>query len=265
MPPGSPLALTTEERILLYLSDFRNLEERYVLPQAVTQKAIAYAADIHRKHVSRYIESLVREDGLTQVKVHIEGEKQRMLAYYLTARGLEKAKKIKERLGTVRVPIRVKGKMRQMTLREIDDATSVHLTFADIVREAMAVDDLDLEYLEGIDERRMRAMDERVRQLEDYARAIMTAWQDGRVTATERMLIEQLREHLGVSREEHARIEREVMEEILSDRSAIYRAVVREAAEDGAINEEERSLLEALRKKLGLGPEECARVEAEIR
>ena len=41
MHPRSPLALTTEERILLYLSDFRNMEERYALPQALTQKAIA--------------------------------------------------------------------------------------------------------------------------------------------------------------------------------------------------------------------------------
>src|SRR2546421_4795812 len=48
----SPLALPTEDRILLYFSDFRNMEERYVLPQALTQKAIAFAAGIPRKHLS---------------------------------------------------------------------------------------------------------------------------------------------------------------------------------------------------------------------
>jgi len=31
----SPLALTTEERILLYLSDFRGMEERFELPEAL--------------------------------------------------------------------------------------------------------------------------------------------------------------------------------------------------------------------------------------
>jgi tellurite resistance protein len=261
---GSPLSLTTEDRILLYLSDFRNMEERYVLPQALTQKAIAFAAGIHRKHVSRYLDDMVKDGHLAETKAHVEGEKQRMFAYFLSSRGWERAQGIKERLSALRVPIRVKGDLRQMTLKEIDDATSVHLTFSDIVREAMDVDVLDLEVLEGIDERRRRAMDDRLRQLEDYARAIMIAWKDGRVTATERLLMEQLREHLGVTREEHERIERQVMEDAVSKRSAIYRAVAMEALEGGPVSSEERELLEALRKQLGLRPDECARLESEV-
>lgn len=261
--PGSPLSLTTEDRILLYLSDFRNMEDRYVLPQALTQKAIAFAAGIHRKHVSRYLDDMVKEGHLTETKGHVEGEKQRMFAYFLSPRGWERAQGIKERLALLRVAIRVKGEVRQMTLKEIDDATSLHLTFSDIVREAMDVELLDLEILEGIDDRRRRAMDDRLKQLEDYARAIMIAWKDGRVTATERLLIEQLREHLGVTREEHERIERQVMEDSISKRSAIYRAVAQEALEDGPVNPGERELLETLRKQLGLRPEEIARIEAE--
>ena len=265
MHPGSPLALTTEERILLYLSDFRNMEERYALPQALTQKAIAYAAGIHRKHVSRYLDDMVKEGNLTEQKGHIEGEKQRMLAYFLAPRGWERAQSIKARLEAVYVPVRVKGEVQQMTLHEIDAATSVHLTFADIVREAMDVDMLDLETLESIDERRKRAMDERVAQLEKYTRAIMIAWKDGRVSATERLLVEQVREHLGITREEHERIEREVMEEVLSNRGGVYRAVAEEAIEDGAINDEERQLLEVLRKRLGMAPDEVTAIEAKLR
>jgi tellurite resistance protein len=260
----SGLSLTTEDRILLYLSDFRNMEDRYVLPQALTQKAIAFAAGIHRKHVSRYLDDMVKDGSLAETKAHVEGEKQRMFAYYLSSRGWERAQGIKERLAALRVPIRAKGELRQMTLKEIDDATSVHLTFSDIVREAMDVQTLDLEVLEGIDDRRRRAMDDRLRQLEDYARAIMIAWKDGRVTATERLLIEQLREHLGVTREEHDRIERQVMEDAVGRRSAIYRAVAEEALENGPVSSEERELLETLRKQLGLRPEESARIEAEV-
>src|SRR3989304_19312 len=209
MHPGSPLALTTEERILLYLSDLRNREERYALPQALTQKAIAYAAGIPRKHVSRYLDDVVKDGHLTEQKGHIEGEKQRMLAYFLAPRGWERAESSKARLEAVYVPVRVKGEVQQMTLHEIDAATSVHLTFADIVREAMNVDMLDLEPLESIDERRKRAMDERVAQLEKYTRAIMIAWKDGRVSATERLLVDQVREHLGITREAHERIEKQ--------------------------------------------------------
>src|SRR5438046_856119 len=125
------------------------MEERYVLPQALTQKAIAFAAGIQRKHLSRYLDEMTR------------------------------------------------GK-------------------------------------------------------------------DGRVTATERLLVEQLRENLGISREEQDRIESQVIEEVLEDRTGIYRAVAEEALEDGPITEDERELLEALRKKLGLSARDCREIEAEI-
>ena len=263
--PEPLLALNTEDRILLYLSDFRNMEDRYVLPQALSQKAIAFAAGIQRKHLSRYLDQMVKEGYLVEAKTHIEGEKQRMLAYYLAPRGWERAVGIKQRLASLKVPIKMKtGETREMSLAEIDKATSVHLSFSDIVREAMQTHSLDLTYLEGIDERRKREMDERVKILEDYTRAVMTAWKDGRVTATERLLIDQLGRHLGITREEHERIESQVVEEVLSNRAGIYRAVAAEALENGPINPEERELLEALRKKLGLSEDDCHRVEAEL-
>lgn len=262
--PEPALALSTEDRIVLYLSDFRNMEERYVLPQALSQKAIAYAVGIQRKHLSRYLDDLVKEGILVETKAHIEGEKQRMLAYYLAPRGWARASGVKEHLSSIRVPVRSDGETREMTLDEIDKATSAHLSFADIVREAMKVDTLDLRELEGIDERRKREMDERVKDLEDYARAIMTAWKDGRVSATERLLIEQLREHLGISLEEHERIETQVMEEVLANREGIYRAVAGEAFEHPPVTPEERELLEALRKKLGLSEEDVRRIETRL-
>src|SRR3989441_11609370 len=105
----SPLALTTEERILLYLSDFRGMEDRFELPEALTQRAIAFAAGTQRKHLSRYLDDLVKEGMLEQKKAHIESQRQRMLAYYLTPRGWGRAMEIKQQLSLVHVPIRVKN------------------------------------------------------------------------------------------------------------------------------------------------------------
>src|SRR3989441_4486575 len=207
---------------------------------------------------------MVRDGFLTETKAHIEGEKQRMLAYYLAPRGWERARGIKARLWRVRVPVKVAGTMKERTLDEIARATSVHLPLSDIVREAMNVDVLDLESLEGIDDRRKRAMDDRVKRLEDYTRAVMTAWKDGRVTATERLLVEQLRENLGISREEQERIENEVLEEVIENRAGIYRAVAAQALEDGPVTEDVRELLEALRKKLGLSSHDCREIESEL-
>src|SRR2546430_15903633 len=84
---------------------------------------------------------MVRDGFLTETKAHIEGEKQRMLAYYLAPRGWERAMGIKERLSKVRVPVKVAGATKEMSVEEIDRATSVHLTLSDIVREAMNVDE----------------------------------------------------------------------------------------------------------------------------
>jgi len=260
--------LTTEERILLYLTDFRGMEDRFELPEAVTQRAIAFAAGIQRKHLSRYLDDLVKEGHLEERKAHIEGQRQRMLAYVLLPKGWARAMAIKEQLASVRVTIRVAGEIKEMRLEEIDRATSVRLTFSDIVREALRVDLLDLSELEKIDERRRVEMDERLKKLESYTRALMTAWKDGRVTATEHLLLEELREHLGVSSEEHDRMESEAIskaEAAGSDRYAIYRLVAAEAWEHGKVTARERELLESLRKALQIPMAEADEVEAEAK
>jgi len=268
MKEPSPLALTTEERILLYLSDFRGMDERFELPEALTQRAIAFAAGTQRKHLSRYLDDLVKEGMLEQKKAHVEGQRQRMLAYYLTPRGWARAMEIKQDLAALHVPIRVGGETKQMTLEEIDKATSVRLTFSDIVREALRTDMLNLSELEKIDDRRREDMDERVKKLEAYTRALMTAWKDGRVTATERLLLDQLREHLGVSHEEHERMEAEAIsrsEDAISDRLELYKVVASEAWEHGAVTPRERELMEALRKALQIPKADATRLEETVK
>src|SRR2546428_154356 len=128
--------MTTEDRILLYFSDFRNMEERYVLPQALTQKATAFAAGIQRKHLSRYLDGMVRDGFLTETKAHIEGEKQRMLAYYLAPRGWERAMGIKERLTKIRVPVKVAGTAKESSVAVIENCAGINRAVA-----AQAVED----------------------------------------------------------------------------------------------------------------------------
>jgi len=261
------LSLTTEERVLLYLSDFKGMEDRFDLPVALTQKSVAFAAGIHRKHVSRYLDELVAEGAVAERKSHIEGMRQRMLAYHLTGKGWERAKQIREHLSTIRVPIRVNGEMRDMTLEEIDRSTSVRLTFADIVREAMAVSVLDMAHLETIDERRRRDMDDRLEKIEAYAKAMLTAWQDGKVTATEQLLLEQLRAHLEISELDHRRIETDVLTRVLGtmeDERKTYRDLFRHALAGGKIAPKVREVLEAARRLLHVTKDESERIEREV-
>ena len=261
------MTLTTEERILLYVSDFKGMEDRFELPLSLTQKSIAFAAGIHRKHVSRYLDELVADGSLVERKAHIEGMRQRMLAYYLAPKGWERASRIREHLSTIRVPIRVSGEIREMTLEEIDKATSVRLTFSDIVREAMDTPLLDMAHLETIDERRKREMDERLARIEAYAKAVLTAWQDGKVTATEQLLLEQLREHLQISELDHRRIETDVLNKVLGtmeDERKTYRDVLRHARSGRRLSPKDRSLLEEVRRLLHVTKDEADRIEREV-
>lgn len=265
--PETRLALTTEERILLYMSEFHRMEERFELPLALTQKSIAFAAGIHRKHVSRYLDGLVAEGAIAERKAHIEGMKQRMLAYYLTGKGWDRAKQIRAHLATVRVPIRVGGETKEMTLDEIDHATSVHLTFSDIVREAMDAPLLDMDRLGTIDERRKREMDERVAKIEAYAKAMLTAWQDGKVTATEQLLLEQIRQHLEISELDHRRIESDVIHRVLGtmeDERKTYRDLFRHALAVGRVTPKTRDILEDARRLLRVSKPEAERIEREV-
>jgi len=265
--PESRLSLTTEERILLFMSDFRGMDERFELPIALTQKSIAFAAGIHRKHVSRYLDELVAEGSVTERKAHIEGMKQRMLAYYLAPRGWERAVRIREHLSTVRVPVRVEGEMREMSLAEIDKATSVRLTFSDIVREAMDAPLLDMERLGTIDERRKREMDDRLEKIEAYAKAMLTAWQDGKVSATEQLLLEQLREHLEISELDHRRIEGNVLQRVLGtmeDERKTYRDLFRHAVAGGTLTSRVRRVLNDARGLLRIPKAEARGIEREV-
>lgn len=259
-----PLSVTTEERILLYLSDFKGMEERFEVPEALTQESIARAAAIQRKHVSRYLDDLVREALMVERKAHVEGRRQRMFVYHLTPQGWRRSQTIKEYLRGLRLPVRVRGEIKQMTMEEIDKATSVRVTFVDLVREATTSDVIDLSELERIDERRKRDMGARLRKLEEYTKALMTAWRDGRVTATERLLMEQLRQHLGITEAEHERIESDVVESLTGEKErsiAIYRNVYRDALRRGGIAQNEREMLGVLRDSLGLIEEDQSAIE----
>jgi hypothetical protein len=153
-----------------------------------------------------------------------------------------------------------------MTLAEIDGATSVRLSFSDIVREAMDRPVLELRELEQIDERRTREMDERLGRIEAYAKAMLTAWQDGKVTATEQLLLEQLRQHLEISELDHRRIESDTLERVLGtmeDERKTYRDVVRHASTRGPLAKS-RPLLEAVRRLLRVTKADADRVEREV-
>lgn len=260
-------AITSKERIVLYLSEFHNMEDRYELPSDVIQQSIAFSTGVQRKHLSQYLDSLIEEDLIVERKAHIQGMKQRMNGYYLTPGGYTRATEMRRKVEQIVVPILMNGSVKEMRVADIDDATSVHITLCDIVREAILGDGLTINALETIEQRKRLALEAKEQDTDVYKRAVLTAWRDGRVTATERFLVEELRKHLNITEEQHRALEAEIVKRLAQDHMEfrrIYRTVLEVALGDKVISGPEESILEGLRRVMRISRREHDEMVREV-
>ena len=249
MPNG--LALHTEDRILLYLSSFGSLDEVYEAESDLTQKEIAINVKVQRKHVSRYLKKLMEDDLIDEKVCHVKGAKQRMRCYSLTGPGKIKAKEIAQHVGNKKIMVKINGEAKEMLVSEIDGATSVHLTLSDIVAEAMDGHDvLIMKNLESIEENRRRMMDEKTHRAEAYRNALGVAWRNGILTTSEKHLIDALKEHLGVSDEEHKFMETKIINDIPKQDAHVdlYEEVLNIL--DSKLTPREEQIVEILKQRL---------------
>lgn len=251
MPLEDITSLTSKERILLYLLDFRYMDDRYELPQDLIQEAISYCTGVQRKHLSKYLDDLMNEDMLVERKAHIQGMKQRMNGYYLTSTGYSKATEIRDRICHTEVDVKDNGRTRRMKVCDIDDMTPARVTYSDVVRLAIENGQLTLPDLLNIDAKKRAALEAKERVTDTYKRALETAWRDGQVTATERFLIEELRRHLNITEAQHQALEAEILKQVAQDHMEflrIYRGVLEIAMSDGQVSGAEAEIIEVLRK-----------------
>ena len=260
-------ALTSKDRIMIYLTDFINMEDRYELPAGLTQELISNGTGIQRKHLSQYLKDLLEENLVTERKAHIQGMKQRMNGYYLTATGYTKAKDLKSRLENVVVPVSLNGKSTMKRVADIDDMTSAHITLCDIIREAIQEGTLSMADLEDLEREKRESIEEEEQATDTYRRALRTAWRDGRVTATERFLVEELRKHLKVTEGQHRALEEEIVRKLAQDHMEfrrIYKTVLEVALADHVISGPEEAILEGLRRVMRLSRQEHEELVSEV-
>ena len=247
------LSLTVEERILLHLSDYKNLEGKYEFPSGLTQRGIAEEVGVQQKHLSRHLKKLVSEGLISENSSRVIAMKQRMKVYPLTYDGMMRANELRVFVGGKVVPIVIKGDKKEMKISEIDKSTSVHLTFSDIVRQAVECDVLDMCTLEKVEEEKRRQADKVTQREVVYKEALAAAWRSGILTPSEQMLVNALREHLGLSQDDHDRIEAEVFidvnERVLEGRQ-LYDELRAIAYANGEPPEVAKDMLRALRKRL---------------
>ncbi len=261
------LSLTSKDRILLYLSEFSDMADRYELPPDLIQESIAFSTGIQRKHLSQYLRDLIKEELVVERKAHIHGVKQRMNGYYLTSCGFTKAISLRNKVSTIAVPILVDEDVREMKVEAIDDLTSAHITLCDIVREAISNKELRMTDLESVETRKREDIETKEQDTDIYKRALQTAWRDGRVTATERFLVEELRKHLNITDEQHRTLEDQIIRRLAQDHMEfrrIYRKVLEVSLADKVISGPEVAILEELRRVMRISRQEHEELVKEV-
>tara|TARA_Y100000766_G_scaffold199447_1_gene171752 strand:- start:1859 stop:2821 length:963 start_codon:yes stop_codon:yes gene_type:complete len=230
--------LTTEERTLLHLLDHQLPENNWEAPMELTQAGISAAVHVQRKHVPRTLKRLEQQSLLNTTSRHVPGARQRRRVYSLTSEGRERAHLILNRIKST--PIQSDGTTVLLeslltssqnileTLGHIDEHMVVH---SDPVMSPVS-------HPEGSASLDAQAGEALIRRM--FARA----WQDGRITKDEQLLLNEVVDFLGMHPERVRRLSNEARREIdAPPPEEIYLDMLRQALVDGVIHDEEEALL----------------------
>ena len=233
--------LTTEERTLLHLLNHQLPENNWEAPMELTQAGISAAVHVQRKHVPRTLKRLEQQNCLNTTSRHVPGARQRRRVYSLTNEGRDRAQSILERIRST--PVQHEGQTVLLetlmkssentleTLAHVDEHLVVHV---DPVMSPVS-------HPEGSASLDAQAGEALVRRM--FARA----WQDGRITKDEQLLLNEVVDFLGMHPERVRRLSNEARREINAPPpEEIYLDMLRQALVDGVIHEEEEALLKTV-------------------
>lgn len=233
--------LTTEERTLLHLMFHQLPEGVWEAPAELTQAGISAAVHVQRKHVPRTLKRLEQQAAIDNTSRHVPGARQRRRVYSLTIQGRDRANALHTKLG--KTPIRSNGKTVLLesffkssispleTLAHIDENLTYHQSpVLSPVSHPEGAASLDAQAGEAL-----------VRRM--FARA----WEDGRITKDEQLLLNEVVDFLGMHPDRVRRLSNEARREIdVPPPEEIYRDMLRQALVDGTIHDEEEALLKTV-------------------
>ncbi|MAR46460.1 MAG: hypothetical protein CMA41_01460 [Euryarchaeota archaeon] len=233
--------LTTEERMLLHLLDHQLPENNWEAPMALTQAGISAAVHVQRKHVPRTLKRLEGKSFLNTTSRHVPGARQRRRVYSLTNQGRESAQSILKKIKSTPVQSNGTTVLLESLLSSSQDTLE---TLAHIDEHMVAHSEpvmSPVSHPEGSASLDAQAGESLVRRL--FARA----WQDGRITKDEQLLLNEVVDFLGMHPDRVRRLSNEARREIdVPPPEEIYLDMLRQALVDGVIHEEEEALLQTV-------------------
>ncbi len=253
--------LTVEERVLVHLSDNRIEEGSWEAAVSNTQAGISSAVHIQRKHLPRTLKKMIDSADVIQEMRHVEGSKQRRRVYALSESGIARCAEIRNRI----LSMKISKDGEEVSLSELksNEPLLIVISHIDSARKwnkaplLVPISEAKGEVgIEGqVSESLVKAVFER-------------AWRDGSLSEAERGIVEEIVDFLGMSPERVTRIEQDALNNLSEskgpDRERIYRDLLEQALEDGEIIEEEKVMLETLRRTLDIGLEAHGRLVAQV-
>ena len=239
--------MTTEERTLLHLFDNPLPEGQWEAPQTVSQAGISAAVHVQRKHVPRTLKRLEKNHELISSQRHVPGAKQRRMVYGLTPQGIERAKKIRERVLALIVyyhgekvalnTLRKGGQFTLDLLAHLDEGLTFH-------EQPVVSPILNPEGTASLD---AQVGDNLIRRL--FARA----WEDGKITKDEQNLLNEVVDFLCIHPKRVIRISEEARQtQNAPPPEDVYLEMLRQALFDGEILDDEIALLQTMRHSFGI-------------
>ncbi|MFO8050914.1 MAG: tetratricopeptide repeat protein [Thermoplasmatota archaeon] len=112
--------LTVDKRILLHLFEQKHSEMDFEVPKEVVQDGIAEAVSVRRDNIPRTMKKLKGEDFVYEVLKRIKGLPRKRKAYFLTERGMEFAKNVRDSVALHKVYLELSdGSLKRVYLKDV--------------------------------------------------------------------------------------------------------------------------------------------------
>ena len=247
------IRFTVEERILLHLLDYTTYHKQIEVPPSLTQEGIAQSIHIHRKHLPRTLKNMIQKNHITEKTAHVIGKTQRMKTYHLTINGQAKALELKNCILTLPIAIRdTQGQLKKTTINNAQQIIQGINSLAEIL--SCINQDGIIDLTKTVEKPPLQQ--KKQGRLYIYRKALEQAWKDGKMTRSERDILQNLRNSLNISEKQHLKMEEQILEKVeknpTSEAAQVYKIALEQALADKHISKDERAILEKIRKHFNL-------------
>jgi len=115
--------LSTRKKILIHLKYYDIYRDEDEVPYKISQPGIAEVLGLSRPYISKELKDLAEDEkDLVFVDLkRVKGFDRKRKVYFLTERGIEEEKKIRERLEEERITLKTEDVERKIKLKEVDE------------------------------------------------------------------------------------------------------------------------------------------------